>query len=162
MFQKAIGSARHTVWIQTPYFLTNESLLRTLQSAALAKVDVRVIIPLNPDSAMLRYASFSFVKECLQAGIKIYLFEPGMLHSKMMIIDDELVTIGSTNFDFRSFEHNFEGNLFIYSRKFNEQMREQFLADQAMSKRVIPFEWNRRPRSRKWLESLPRIFSPIL
>ena len=162
MFQKAIGSARHTVWIQTPYFLPNESLLRTLQSAALAKVDVRVIIPLNPDSAMLRYASFSFVKECLQAGIKIYLFEPGMLHSKMMIIDDELVTIGSTNFDFRSFEHNFEGNLFIYSRQFNEQMREQFLTDQAMSKRVIPFEWNRRPRSRKWLESLTRIFSPIL
>lgn len=162
MFQKAIGNAKQSVWIQTPYFLPSESLLRALQSAALAKVDVRLMIPLNPDSAMLRYASFSFVKECLQSGIKVYLYQPGMLHSKMMIIDNELVTVGSTNFDFRSFEHNFEGNLFIYSQEFNRQMREQFLADQAESRRVIPFEWQRRARSKKLLESLTRIFSPIL
>ncbi|MDE5811971.1 MAG: cardiolipin synthase, partial [Muribaculaceae bacterium] len=154
--------AKHSVWIQTPYFLPSESLLRALQSAALAKVDVRLMIPLNPDSAMLRYASFSFVKECLQSGIKVYLYQPGMLHSKMMIVDNELVTIGSTNFDFRSFEHNFEGNLFIYSQEFNRRMREQYLADQAESRRVIPFEWQRRALSKKLLESLTRIFSPIL
>ena len=68
---------------------------------------------------MLRWASFSYISECLRAGIKFYLYEKGMLHSKAIIIDDELATVGSCNFDFRSFEHNFEANMLVYSRDFN-------------------------------------------
>ena len=90
--------------------------MRALEAAALAKIDVRIIMPRNTDSAVLRHASFSYIKDCLRAGIKIYLYEPGMLHVKVIIIDDEFTTVGSTNFDFRSFEHNFESNLFVYSR----------------------------------------------
>lgn len=162
VFLKAIGNAKRCIYIQTPYFLPTEGLLRALQAAALSKIDVRIILPRYPDSNMLRYASASYIAECLRAGIKIYLYEKGMLHSKMLIVDDEFVTIGSTNFDFRSFEHNFESNLFIYSKEFNQQASDQFFLDLNDSTRVLPYDWKRRPRMQKALESFTRLFSPIL
>ena len=105
---KAIGNAKKRVYIQTPYFLPTDAMLSALQAAALSRVDVRVMIPLKSDSSTLTLASYSYIMECLRAGIKIYLFEAGMLHSKTMMIDDRLSAIGSANIDFRSFEHNFE------------------------------------------------------
>lgn len=162
MFQHLISSARKLVYLQTPYFLPAEGLLHALQIAALAKVDVRIMIPRKSDSDMLRWASFSYVQECLRAGVKVYLFEEGMLHSKSIIIDDEIVTLGSTNFDFRSFEHNFEANLMIYSREFNEQMQHQFIKDQKNCCRVNAAEWRHRPVIQKIMESVMRLFAPIL
>ena len=127
-----------------------------------AGVDVRIMIPVRPDSVILRYASFSYITSCLRAGIKIYLYQPGMLHAKVLIIDDEITSVGSTNFDFRSFEHNFEANLFIYSKGFNERMTKIFLSDQNQSERVMPANWKNRPRHKKILESILRLLSPIL
>lgn len=162
MFHKAIANAQERVFIQTPYFLPTEGLLKALVTAALSNVDVRIMIPQDTDSAILRYASFSYITECLRAGIKIYLFTPGMLHSKMIIIDDELTSIGSTNFDFRSFEHNFEANMFIYSKEVNRQATECFMADQSASERVVASEWKKRPFQKKWAESILRLLSPVL
>lgn len=162
MFHKAISNARERVYIQTPYFLPTEGLLKALVTAALSNVDVRVMVPNHPDSAILRYASASYVTECLRAGIKIYLYKPGMLHSKVIIIDDEMASIGSTNFDFRSFEHNFEANLFVYSKEFNHQQADIFLGDQRHCHRVLPAEWKKRPILKKMMESLLRLLSPIL
>lgn len=159
---KAIGSAKRRIYLQTPYFLPTEGLLRALQAAALAKIDVRIMMPANPDSILLRYASRSYIKESLQSGIKFYLYNRGMLHSKLMIVDDEFVTIGSANFDFRSFEHNFEANLFVYSREFNEKATAQFLSDMADSTRVLPYDWLHRPFSSKLKESIMRPLAPIL
>ena len=113
LFQQAIAGARKCVYIQTPYFLPSEGLLHALQGAALSKVDVRVMVPMKSDSDMLRWASCSYIQECLRAGIKIYRYEKGMLHSKAIIVDDDFATVGSTNFDFRSFEHNFEANMLV-------------------------------------------------
>ncbi|MDE6269101.1 MAG: cardiolipin synthase [Muribaculaceae bacterium] len=162
VFMKAIANAKRRVFIMTPYFIPDESLLRALQAASLAKVDVRIMMPRRPDSRMLRYASSSYVAECLRAGIKVYLYEKGMFHSKALIIDDELSTVGSTNFDFRSFDHNFEANMFIYSREYNAWLTEQFKADMADSTRVNPEQWRARPRPQKILESLTRLLAPIL
>lgn len=162
MFHKAIANARERVFIQTPYFLPTEGLLKALVTAALSNVDVRIMIPARPDSAILRYASASYINECLRAGIKFYFYKPGMLHSKVIIIDDELTSVGSTNFDFRSFEHNFEANLFIYSREFNQQSGDIFLADQHNSVRVLASEWKKRPFLKKWAESILRLLSPVL
>lgn len=161
-FFKAIGNARHRIFIQTPYFLPTEALLKSLQAAALSKVDVRLMIPSHSDSWLLTAASRSYISECQRAGIKIYFFEPGMLHSKTLIVDDELCSIGSTNFDFRSFEHNFEGNLFVYSQEFNREMTTQFREDMKLSRRITPAEWRRRPFWRKAVESTVRLLSPIL
>lgn len=162
LYLKAIGSARKRVYIETPYFLPTEGLINVLQSAALGGVDVRILIPRHSDSAILTYASSSYVSECLKAGIKIYLYEKGMLHSKMMLIDDEIVTVGSTNFDFRSFEHNFEGNMFIYSHDFNEETANAFIAALSDSSRVKYDEWMKRKLSRRAKESLMRLLAPIL
>lgn len=159
---KAIANAKKRVYIQTPYFLPTESLLKALQTASLSKVDVRVMIPHRSDSKLLRNASFSYIAECLRSGIKIYLYEAGMLHSKTLVIDDEFSTIGSTNFDFRSFEHNFESNLFIYSRKTNAEMCEIFLNDQQKCTRVTASAWRKRPMLQKAVESVVRLLSPIL
>jgi cardiolipin synthase len=162
LFQQAIAGARKCVYIQTPYFLPSEGLLHALQGAALSKVDVRVMVPMKSDSDMLRWASCSYIQECLRAGIKIYRYEKGMLHSKAIIVDDDFATVGSTNFDFRSFEHNFEANMLVYSREFNGRLKEQFMRDQRDCVRVTSASWRRRPLREKALESVMRLFSPIL
>lgn len=162
IFQQAISNARKCVYIQTPYFLPSEGLLHALEMCALAKVDVRIMIPRRSDSDMLRWASFSYISECLRAGIKFYLYDGGMLHSKAIIIDDDLATVGSCNFDFRSFEHNFEANMLVYSRDFNARMKKIFLRDQADSLRVAPDKWRRRPLLERAMESFMRLFAPIL
>lgn len=161
-FHKAIATATRRVYIQTPYFLPTEALLKALQTASLAHVDVRLMIPRNSDSHMLTLASASYIDECLKAGIKIYFYEAGMLHSKMIVIDDEISTVGSTNFDFRSFEHNFEVNAFMYSSRLNNQLTEIFNNDLRSCTRIQAAEWRHRPWHRKLAESAIRLLSPIL
>ena len=162
VFQKAIDSASKCVYIQTPYFLPSDSLLKALQIAALSKVDVRLMIPRKPDSILLRYASYSYVKQCLTAGIKIYFYEPGMLHAKVVVVDDDFVTTGSTNFDFRSFEHNFEGNVLLYSKEFNQRMKDIMLYDMQECSRISLRAWRKRPMWQKAVESIVRLFGPLL
>lgn len=161
-FLKAIAGANKCVYIQTPYFLPTDALLRALEAAALANVDVRIMLPLKSDSKMLGYASFSYVTQCLKAGIKVYLYTPGMLHSKVMIIDDSFVTTGSVNFDFRSFENNFEGNVLIYDKALNRQMKDIFFEDLKLSRKITLSVWRRRPRVKRSLESVLRLLAPIL
>ena len=118
--------------------------------------------PARSDSRVLTYASHSYVEECLLAGIKVYLYEAGMLHAKVLIIDDDYATMGSANFDFRSFEHNFEENLMMYSRDANRELADSFETDAGESLRLKLSEWNRRGRLRRAQESLCRLLSPIL
>ena len=96
------------------------------------------------------------------SGIKVYFYEPTVLHAKVLIVDDDFVTTGSTNFDFRSFEHNFECNALVYSKAFNEQMREIFEADQRQCTRLILSHWRRRPVTTKAVESILRLMAPLL
>ena len=162
VFLKAISLAKRQVYIQTPYFLPSDSLLKALQSAALSGVDVRLMIPRKPDSMMLRLATGSYIKECLLSGIKIYFYEPTVMHAKVVIIDDEFATTGSTNFDFRSFEHNFEFNALVYSKEFNRKMKDVFDADIQQCTRLSMGKWKQRPLMQKALESVVRLISPIL
>lgn len=162
VFAKAIGLATRRVWIQTPYFLPPEYLTKLLQNAALGGVDVRIMMPRHGDSKFLGLASRSYFAELLRAGVKFYLFEPGMLHSKLMIIDDDIATVGSTNFDFRSFEHNFEGNVIVYSQSFNERLQRVFMRDQSESTRIHSVAWKKRPLTQRMCESVLRLLSPIL
>lgn len=161
-FLKAISSATKCIYIQTPYFLPTEALQRALEAAALSKIDVRIMIPRRSDSRMLQYASFSYVTQCLKAGIKVYLYNPGMLHAKAMIIDENLVTAGSTNFDFRSFENNFECNLFVYDAEINRKMKNIFFEDMSHCTKLTYSSWHQRPWLQRSLESIIRLVSPIL
>lgn len=161
-FQQAISSARKRIYIQTPYFLPTDPLMKALQGAALAGVDVRIMIPEHTDSILLGYGSRSYIDDCLKSGVKVYLFTPGMLHAKTMIIDDDFVTTGSVNFDFRSFENNFEANLLIYSESFCRRMRDIFFQDLSACSKLTLSKWRTRSRSSRILESLVRLFAPLL
>lgn len=161
-FQQAIASARKRIYIQTPYFLPTDALLKALQGAALSGVDVRIMIPEHTDSILLGYGSRSYIDDCLKAGVKVYMFTPGMLHAKTMIIDDDFVTTGSVNFDFRSFENNFEANLLIYSESVNRTMRDIFFHDLSSCLKLTLSGWRSRPRVSRMIEALVRLFSPIL
>lgn len=162
MMLQAIGSAKRCIYLQTPYFLPTEALLKALQTAALSGVDVRLMMPRQSDSAMLRHASYSYVTECLKAGIKVYLYTAGMLHSKVLIVDDDLSSVGSTNFDFRSFEHNYEANVFIYSADTNARLKQIFHDDIKHSMQCDISQWLARPTAQRMVDSLVRLFSPIL
>lgn len=159
---QVISQSRNYLYIQTPYFLPTEPILMALRNAALAGVDVRIMVPLRGDSLLADLASHSYYKEVMTAGVKIYQYESGYLHAKMILSDDNFVTIGSTNMDFRSFEQNFEINAFIYDPDVVETMKQIFLADQQSSLRVIPADWQNRPLWKRCLESLVRLLSPLL
>ncbi|MCM1291895.1 MAG: cardiolipin synthase [Prevotella sp.] len=161
-FLKAILSAKKCIYIQTPYFLPTDALLHALEAAAIAQIDVRIMLPDKSDSKLLELASLSYVTQCMRAGIKVYLYNPGMLHAKAMIIDDDFVTAGSTNFDFRSLENNFEANLMIYSPNACKQMKEIFFKDRENCTKLTISHWKKRPLLQRALESFVRLLAPIL
>lgn len=162
-YMTAIASARRHAYLQSPYFIPPEPIMKTLQNAALSGVDVRVMIPYRGDKGVLPpWASRSYIKEALNAGIRIYLYRKGYMHAKTMTIDDSLVTIGSTNIDFRGFEQDFEINAFMYDGHLAVQQREIFLKDQKDAELIDPLEWDKRPLTDKAKESVARVFSPVL
>lgn len=158
----AISKARRRIWIQTPYYLPSDVLNSALQTAALAGIDVRLMLPARSDSRIVDLASHSFLDDMMKAGVRILFYKPGFLHSKLLIIDDNLTVIGSANMDFRSFEHNFEINAFVYDAQFTARMSAIFEDDATRSHVLTPAEWFNRPRPRRWAESLMRVFSPLL
>lgn len=158
----AVSRAAQRVWIETPYYLPSETLNAALQEAALAGIDVRLMLPERSDSRVVDLASHSYLDDMMQAGVKIAFYTPGFLHSKLLLIDDDLAVVGSANMDFRSFEHNFEVNAFVYDRAFNARLAAIYETDLGDCRRVTPGDWFRRPRTRRWAESFMRIFSPLL
>lgn len=162
-YMTAIAGSRRYAYIQSPYFIPPEALMRVLQNAALSGVDVRVMIPYRGDKGILPpLASKSYIKDALNAGIKIYFYRKGYMHAKTLVIDDCFVTIGSTNIDFRGFEQDFEINAFMYDEVLACRQRDIFLQDQKDSKLITLEEWETRPRLEKAMESFARIFSQVL
>ena len=98
-------------------------------TAAMTGVDVKLMIPLHGDSRIVEWATRSYIEEIMEAGVKVYLYKSGFNHTKMMVSDDIISTCGSTNIDFRSFENNFEANVFFYQRDMALRMKELFYAD---------------------------------
>lgn len=158
----AVSRARTRIWIQTPYFLPSETLNNALQTAALAGIDVRLMLPLRSDSRCVDLAIHSYIDEMMHAGVKVYFYMAGFLHSKLMLIDDELAVIGSSNMDFRSFEHNFEINGFAYDQALVERLAALYAEDEAHCHLLTAAEWFNRPRLRRFAESVMRLFSPLL
>lgn len=157
-----ISNAKRYVYIQTPYFLPTEGLNQALQTAALGGVDIRLMLPKRSDTKSANMASHSFIDDMVKAGAKIYFYEPGFLHSKLVVSDDMVTSIGSANMDFRSFEHNFEINAYIYDKSFALQMKRIFLHDMRQCEHLIPSRWLKRPIKQRIAESFMRLFSPLL
>ncbi|MDR1937349.1 MAG: cardiolipin synthase [Tannerellaceae bacterium] len=157
-----VANAKKYVYIQTPYFLPTEGLNQALQTSALGGIDVRLMLPKRSDTRSANMASHSFIDDMVRAGAKIYFYESGFLHSKLVVSDDALVCIGSANMDFRSFEHNFEITAFVYQNDFALQMKKIFMHDMQSCEKLSPSSWLRRPLRQRMVESFMRLFSPLL
>lgn len=162
-YVRILTNAKHYVYMETPYFLPTDPILFAMRVAALSGVDVRLMIPYETDTKVVEWASRSYVIEASKAGVKILLYRKGFNHSKLLVSDDAMATIGSTNVDFRSFENDFEANAFFYDKKIALQVKEVFLADQKDSidlddvRRFI-----KKPFLQRLWESFVRLLSPLL
>lgn len=162
-YVRILLEAKSYVYMESPYFLPTEPVLFAMRTAALAGVDVRLMVPHHSDSHLLEWASLSYVVETLAAGVKIKLFEGGFNHSKLLVADDEVSTCGSTNIDFRSFENNFESNVFFYDRQMALRIKELYMADEAQSVDFNDVDTLRhRPYLHRLTESLFRLLAPLL
>ena len=162
-YVRILLEAKRYVYIETPYFLPTEPVLFALRTAALAGIDVRIIIPMHSDTRIVEWASISYIKDVIEAGVKVLLYQAGFNHSKFLVSDDSICTCGSTNVDFRSFEHDFEANVFFYDEGLALRMKKMFMDDEALSPLATevyaktPFSF----RKRLWA-SIVRLLSPLL
>ena len=162
-YVRILLEAKSYVYMESPYFLPTEPVLFAMRTAALAGVDVRLMVPRHSDSHLLEWASLSYVVETLASGVKIKLYEGGFNHSKLLVADDEVSTCGSTNIDFRSFENNFESNVFFYDRQMALRIKELYMADEAQSIDFNDVDTLRhRPYLHRLTESLFRLLAPLL
>lgn len=162
-YVRILLQAKRYVYMATPYFLPTESVLFAIRTAALAGVDVRIMIPYNTDAKLVEWASRSYVKQTVESGVKVYLYKAGFNHSKMLVSDDSLCTVGSTNIDFRSFENNFEANAFIYDPKMARRLKEVYLQDVRDSVMLEDVkDLGHHSFIQQLWESLIRLVSPLL
>lgn len=161
-FVRIITGARRYLYLETPYFLPNDPVLFALKSVALAGVDVRVLCPMHSDARFVEWASRSYLREVVEAGVKVSLYTAGFLHSKVMVSDDAVSTCGSTNVDFRSFENNFEANAFFYDEGVALRMKKVFLDDERQSVALTDLPERMRANFfiRLW-ESITRLMAPL-
>ena len=162
-YVRILLEAKRYVFMQTPYFLPTEPILFAMRTAALSGVDVRLMVPRHCDARLIEWASRSYFAKVLEAGVKICVYEAGFNHSKMLVSDDTIATCGSTNIDFRSFENNFESNVFFYDTQMAQRFKQIFLAD-ACHCTIIDSSTSlpRQSLIRRIWESLMRLFAPLL
>ena len=158
----AICQAKKSIYIETPYFIPDESLLKALKCAALSGVELIILFPKIADHKIVNTASYSYFQEILESGGKVYLYNKGFLHSKVIIIDDFMASTGSANMDLRSFKLNFEVNAFIYDGKIIEEIKKDFMLDLDNSEELERSKFENRSIVMKAKESVSRLFSPLL
>lgn len=158
----AITSSRKNVYIASPYFIPNDEISFALKAAALRGIDVRILIPKKSDTFISHLSSISYIKEMLKAGVKIYRYEKGFCHSKLLMSDDILSSIGSANLDYRSLETNFEVSAIFYDEKITSELTKQFLNDLNDSENTQINEWKKRPWQLKLVSSIARLFAPLM
>lgn len=157
-----IHLASSHILLQTPYFLPSDTLLNAIETASLSGVDVQIMLPKVGDSMITQYATQSYIDKLLDAGVKVWLYDDGFLHSKALTFDDSYATVGSTNLDYRSFDHNFEVNAMIYDASLARDLRIQFEEDIKKCSLLDPDEWRARSKRIRIRESLARLLSPLL
>ena len=161
-FVTALNSARKRVWLSAPYFVPDEAVLKALELAALRGVDVRIITTGKGDSLPVFLAAFHYIDQLRDLGIKFYAYKPGFLHEKVMLIDDEISTVGTANFDNRSFRLNFEVTAIIVDKDFAKEMQAMFERDFAHAEPIDPDELQKKPFWWRLGVNLSRLAAPVL
>ncbi|MCL1974260.1 MAG: cardiolipin synthase [Bacteroidetes bacterium] len=158
----AITQAKQHIYIVSPYFTPNETILNAIKIASLSGVDVRIMMPEKSDTKIAHLSSRSYYTELMEAHVKIYLFRKGFNHSKVVSIDGDFCIIGSANMDNRSFEHNFEISALVYNETFTAEVETRFQADLKDCTFLQLRTWEKRPKREKIAEAFARLFSPLL
>jgi cardiolipin synthase len=161
-YLKLINKAKKSIFIQSPYFIPDNSVIESLKVAALSGVDVRIMIPCKPDHPFVYWATLSHAAGLLKSGVKVYRYMDGFLHSKTIVVDGKLSSVGTANWDVRSFKLNFEVNSFIYDREISKRLYDYFLEDVKKCKELRKIEYNKRSALIKIKESYSRLLSPLL
>lgn len=161
-YLKIVNQAKKKVYIQTPYFIPDESILQALKIAALSGVDVRLVIPDKADHPFVHWASLSFAGELLEAGAKCYAYNKGFIHSKMIVSDGFACSVGTANMDIRSFELNFEVNAFIYDERVGQELEQAFIEDLLDCSEIELNNYKKRSLSIRFKEGVSRLLSPVL
>ena len=161
-YLKMVAKARKNIYIQTPYFIPDESVLDAIKIAAMSGVDVRLMIPCKPDHPFVYWATYSYVGDLLEAGAKCYTYDNGFLHAKGMTVDGIVSCYGTANMDIRSFKLNFEVNAVIYSVKTTEELDRRFLEDLKNCTQITPYLYGQRSYLVRVKEQFSRLFSPLL
>lgn len=161
-YYSLITSATKSIWIASPYFVPNQAIRTALRIAARKGIDVRIMVPETNDNFLTQYGSQSYFAEALSSGIEIYLYQKGFLHKKIIIIDEDLASIGTANMDMRSFRLNFEVNLFLADTEAIQDLVDNYEEDIENCRKVHPVQFYKRGYDEKVKESFARLFSGLL
>ncbi len=162
LYFASITYAKHSIRISTPYLILNESLLIALKTAAISNVQIQILIPDKPDHFLVYWASRSYFQQLLEVGVEIWTYHRGFNHSKILIVDDEVLLIGTANMDIRSFKQNFELAAVIYDKTVCAEAIRQFEEDLLYSSKINPEKFRQRSMLQKTKESICRLVSPLL
>ncbi|MFK8297869.1 cardiolipin synthase [Capnocytophaga cynodegmi] len=159
---QAIYSAKEEILLTTPYYIPDTSLQEALIIASLSGISVKLLLPKESDSFLVNITSQSFLEELLRAGVKIYLYKKGFVHSKTFVIDGKWASVGTANLDARSFDLNFEVSALIYNQDIALQLRETFHKDLLDSEILTLEKWEKRPKYKQLAEKILRLTSPFM
>ncbi|WP_299249622.1 cardiolipin synthase [uncultured Aquimarina sp.] len=162
LYFSLINEAKDYVYIANPYIIPGEAILEALKVAALSGVEVRLLLSDKSDNSIVRWCVRSYFERLLQAGVKIYLFSNGFVHSKTIVADDTVSSVGTANLDIRSFEQNYEVNVAVYDDAFALELKNDFLRDCEQSIQLDYATFVKRPWIEKLKEGVAKIFSPVL
>ena len=162
MYMQAINAASTRIWIASPYFVPDDAIVQALQLAGMRGVDVRILIPEKADSQLVTLAAYSFFNGIKASGVKVYRYQDGFLHGKFMLIDDAASTIGTANFDNRSFRLNFEITALVFDSEFARDVEAMFETDFAAARLMQADEYDNKPFWFKLAVRTSRLTAPIL
>jgi len=161
MFIHAINSAERRIWIASPYFVPDGAVVAALQLAGLRGVDVRIIIPDEPDHLGVYLAAFTYVEQAARTGVRFFRYTAGFMHQKVMLVDDRVATVGTANFDNRSFRLNFEITSLVVDEVFAEEVEAMLEADLARCEPMLPDALARRPLWFRVAAAVARLTAPV-
>lgn len=159
---QAVNAAQKEVLLTTPYYVPDTSLQEALVIASLSGIDVRILVPKKGDSRAVDIVTKSFFDTLLRAGVKVYIYEKGFIHSKAFVIDGELGSVGTANLDMRSFDLNFEVSALVYDVRIAKELRDAFYKDLENAVQIDPQRWRKRPRIKRFIERFVRLTSPFM
>lgn len=162
VYLNLINNAQKYIYIMTPYFVVDEAMVSALCVAAKSGIDVRIMTPHRPDKAYVHTITRSFYEHLIMAGVKVFEYEPGFVHSKTFVVDDEYATVGTVNLDYRSFYLHFECGVWMYGTETVNQVKQDFLSTQPICKEISYEQTQDVSFVVRFIRSILRVFAPLM